>query len=66
LFTAAATYEITAKTTTDSSEQAWLDKENAKITPVSASATAKSPGYDTLSALIVCGVIALIAGFRKH
>jgi PKD repeat protein len=65
-FTDAPTYEITAKTTADSSEQAWLDKENAKITPVSATATARSPGYDMLSALVGCGIIAGIAVCRKH
>ena len=49
----APTYAITAAETTDSSTADWLARQNAVV----ATTTKKSPGYDTISALIGCGVI---------
>jgi PKD repeat protein len=51
------TYAITvARTATGSSVDTWLAQQNAEVATVSP--TTKSPGYDILSALIGCGVIA--------
>ena len=58
----APTFAITAAETTDSSTADWLAKQNAVV----ATTTQKSPGYDMISALIGCGVIAGIAVFRKR
>jgi PKD repeat protein len=54
----APTYAVTAAATTGSSVDTWLAQQNALVT---AAPTKKSPGYDTLSALLGCGVIAGIA-----
>jgi PKD repeat protein len=53
----APTFAITAAKTTDSSTADWLAKQNAVV----ATTTKKSPGYDMVSALIGCGVVAGIA-----
>ena len=58
----APTFAITAAKTTEASTADWLAKQNAVI----ATTTQKSPGYDMISALIGCGVIAGIAVFRKR
>ena len=62
-FTAAPTYAVAAAGTPDSSVNNWLAQQQAIAT---ATPTHKSPGYDVLSALIGCGVIAGIALRRKY
>jgi PKD repeat protein len=66
LITPGFTYAITAKPTTELTGQAWLDQENAKLAAITVAPTAKSPGYDTLSALIGCGAVAGIAVRRRR
>ena len=61
----APTYAVTAAATTGSSVDSWLAQQNAEV--ATASPTKKSPGYDVISALIGCGVVA-VAGIalRRH
>ena len=63
VFTTAPTFAVGVEATTGSSVDAWLAQQQAIAT---ATPTHKSPGYDMLSALIGCGVIAGIALRRKH
>ncbi len=60
--TTAPTFAIGATSTTGS-VNSWLAQQQAIAT---ATPTPKSPGYDVLSALIGCGVVAGIALYRKY
>ena len=58
---------VNAGTTTESSEEAWLEQENAKISPAATATKARSPGFGTVAALAGgCGGVVLLRLRRKR